>query len=174
MNPKDFKTKYLPFAKNTEAKCGVLALIILAQSALETGWGEHAPGNMMFGVKDYDGINGNEQLVSTFEFNSNPNLTAKQVGLNSIRKIEIDSIQSKAAGRPIYKYSGDAYFRKYNSPEESFDHHCKVFTQRQYVAAMAVKSDAENFVRTMAPVYAPGNNTYADYLLSIYKTILNA
>jgi flagellar protein FlgJ len=126
---------------------------------------------MMFGVKDWDGINGNEQLVTTFEFNSNPNLTAKQVGLDSIDSITLDSIQSKKAGRPIYKYSGKAYFRKYDTPEQSFDDHCKIFSQKNFAEAMAVKSDTEKFVRAMAEKYAPGNNTYADILLSIIKTL---
>ena len=48
---KEFITKYKPFAIETERKTGISHLFILAQSALETGWGKNVPGNMMFGVK---------------------------------------------------------------------------------------------------------------------------
>lgn len=169
---KTFRDKYLPFALKSQAKTGIDAYVILAQCALETGWGKYCPGNMMFGVKDYDGINGNEQLVPTFEFSSNPNLPPKQIGLDSIKSITLDAIQSKAAGRPIYKYSGMAYFRKYDSPEESFTDHCHVFySNKDFAPALAVKQDPEKFIRMMGPHYAPGNNTYAAVLTDIYKTL---
>ena len=46
-----FKEKYLPYALESERKTGISAVFILAQAALETGWGKYAPGNMFFGVK---------------------------------------------------------------------------------------------------------------------------
>ena len=46
-----FKEKYLPYAMESERKTGLSAIFILAQAALETGWGKHAPGNMFFGIK---------------------------------------------------------------------------------------------------------------------------
>ena len=51
MSPKDFILKYRPFALTTQEKTGISHLFILAQAALETGWGTHAPGNMFFGIK---------------------------------------------------------------------------------------------------------------------------
>ena len=51
MTPKEFIKTYKPYALETERKTGISHLFILAQSALETGWGNSAPGNMMFGVK---------------------------------------------------------------------------------------------------------------------------
>ena len=46
-----FKEKYLLYALESERKTGISAVFILAQAALETGWGKYAPGNMFFGVK---------------------------------------------------------------------------------------------------------------------------
>ena len=51
MSPKDFILKYRPFALTTQEKTGISHLFILAQAALESGWGTHAPGNMFFGIK---------------------------------------------------------------------------------------------------------------------------
>ena len=65
MKPKDFVAKYKPFALETQTKTGICFKATLAQAAVESGWGEAAPGNMFFGVKDTDGINGNEQLLVT-------------------------------------------------------------------------------------------------------------
>lgn len=167
MKPIDFKNKFLSFALKTQEKTGIDAYVVLAQSALETGWGEHAPGFMMFGVKDWDGINGNEQLVETFEFSHRFGLTAKQIGLAEIKHVEPVMIQ----GKQFYKYSGPAYFRKYESPEESFTDHCHVFFHNpRYAPALAVKSDPEQFVKLMAPVYAQ-SPTYADQVISIMKTL---
>ena len=61
MTPQQFVNTYLPFARLTEKKTGISAIAILAQAALESSWGERAVGNALFGIKDTDGINGNEQ-----------------------------------------------------------------------------------------------------------------
>ncbi|MGL4596344.1 MAG: glucosaminidase domain-containing protein, partial [Bacteroidia bacterium] len=74
MKPADFVKAFFPFAKKTEEKTGISAIAILAQAALESGWGEKAPGNMFFGVKDTDGLNGNEQLLTTTEYSRRSDL----------------------------------------------------------------------------------------------------
>lgn len=58
MKPQLFVEKYLPDAKRVQAKTGITATAVLTQAALESAWGEVAPGNMFFGVKDTDGNNG--------------------------------------------------------------------------------------------------------------------
>jgi flagellum-specific peptidoglycan hydrolase FlgJ len=40
-----------PYAMWTQQMTGVPASVILAQAALESGWGRHAPGNNFFGIK---------------------------------------------------------------------------------------------------------------------------
>ena len=47
----DFKLKYKDAALAVEEQTGISHLFILAQAALESGWGQHAPRNMFFGVK---------------------------------------------------------------------------------------------------------------------------
>ena len=50
-NVRNFYTTYAPYARQTEQHTGISHLFILAQAALESGWGAHAPGNMFFGIK---------------------------------------------------------------------------------------------------------------------------
>lgn len=168
MTPKDFVKKYYPFALEAEKETGVSALAILAQSALETGWGDHAPGNMMFGVKDTDGVNGNEQLVTTFEYHKRANLTPKQAGLQTIEKV----VATKINGVTWFKYTGKDYFRKYPSPKESFVDHTRFLHENsRYAAALKVAKDPYKLVEEIAKAgYATAPN-YAQLLKSIITTI---
>jgi flagellum-specific peptidoglycan hydrolase FlgJ len=90
MSPKEFTLKYYKSAMDSEAKTRVPHLVILAQAALESGWGNVAPGNMFFGKKDSDGLNGNEQLLLTTEYLDNPDkkfpavLSVVQVGKKAL------------------------------------------------------------------------------------------
>jgi peptidoglycan hydrolase FlgJ len=45
-----FVAKYMPYAKKTEAATGISAIFIVAQAALESGWGKHSIGNNVFGI----------------------------------------------------------------------------------------------------------------------------
>jgi flagellum-specific peptidoglycan hydrolase FlgJ len=164
---KQFVTTLLPFAKSCEEKTGVSALVILAQAALESGWGRYAPGNMYFGVKDIDGVNGNEQLVLTSEYSRRPNCTPKEVGL-----VDIVSVKPVLVNKqPFFKYRGHAYFRKYETPEGSFIDHANLFIRAKvYATAMAVKEDPLKFIDEMAKHYATAPD-YAELLKSILKTI---
>jgi flagellar protein FlgJ len=167
MTPKEFVTKLLPFALETEKKTGIRADVILAQAALESGWGRSAPGNMYFGVKDFDGLNGNEQLVTTFEYSSKPNLDAKQIGLHEIKSIRPVVMN----GKPFYKYVGTAYFRKYDSPEGSFTDHARVFMKPRYAAAMAVKDDPRKFFQAVQAAGYAQSPIYADTLMAVLGMI---
>lgn len=168
MNKSDFVKKYLPFALQTELKTGISAIAILAQSALETGWGESCPGNMMFGVKDTDGVNGNEQLIMTFEISSKYGLTPNQIGLHTISSITPIIINKKR----FYKYRGLGYFRKYNTPEESFTDHANfLISNPRYARALAVRKNPEAFLSEIAKAGYAQNPNYYEILSSIVKSI---
>lgn len=163
MLPKDFVKAFYPFAKQTEQKTGISAIAILAQAALESGWGEKAPGNMFFGIKDTDGLNGNEQLITTTEYSSKPNLKFPQI---------ISIVPVTRNGVKLFKYTVKDYFRKYRSPEESFTEHGKFFLNNpRYSKALLVKGDPNRFVDEIAAAgYATGP-AYADLLKLVIKSI---
>lgn len=166
MTPEQFVKTYLPFAKATEKKTGFPALAILAQSAIETGWGKSVVGNMMFGVKDTDGLNGNEQLVMTFEYNSKANLTPKQIGLHNIKSVTPVMIK----GKRFYKYSGQSWFRKYNSPEESFTDHANFLLSNKRYAAVKGVTEVNRFIDIVAGAGYAQSPTYAQE----WKAVVNA
>ena len=169
MNATDFVRAYYKFALESEQATGINAIATLAQAALESGWGKYCPGNMFFGVKDTDGVNGNEQLLTTFEYNRNMGLTPKQIGLVSIQSTEPCLIN----GQKYFKYTGQSYFRKYTTPADSFTDHAKFFQQNsRYHAALNVRHDYNAFIDAIAAAgYAQAPN-YAALLKSIAASIL--
>lgn len=160
MTPSEFVKTYYKYAKQTQDKTGIDARFILAQAALETGWGKSVYGNMFFGIKDSDGVNGNEQLLRTTEVLKNPN----------VKFPEVISVTRRPDGK--YNYVVKDWFRKYDTPEGSFtDHACFFFTYNRYKKALEVKSDPYKFAEEIAKAgYATAPN-YADSLKAVIKTV---
>ena len=155
--------EFYPFALASQKETGISAIAQMAQGAEESAWGTVCPGNMIFGVKDTDGVNGNEQLLVTTEYSKNanapfPNIISKTPVLRN--------------GQKYFKYKIKDYFRKYASPKESFVDHCKFFISNpRYKQALIVKSDPYKFIDEIAKAgYATGPG-YADELKSIAHSI---
>ncbi|MGE5553287.1 MAG: glycoside hydrolase family 73 protein [Betaproteobacteria bacterium] len=51
MKPSAFVREYYPRAKSICRAAGISTVGCLAQAALETGWGDHHPGGVWFGIK---------------------------------------------------------------------------------------------------------------------------
>lgn len=163
MKPLDFVVQNWPHAKQTQEKTGISAIAILAQAAQESGWGEVAPGNMFFGVKDTDGLNGNEQLLTTTEFSRRADL--KFPVILSIKPVVLN-------GQKYFRYRIKDYFRKYNSPEESFTDHAQfLLRNKRYVHAMQVRQNPYEFIDAIAAAGYATDPNYAKNLKSIAKKI---
>jgi len=164
---KEFITKYKPFAIETERKTGISHLFTLAQAALESRWGERAAGHNFFGVKASKDTPANKkQLVRTTEVLSVPMVTKGFFP-------EIISITKRADGK--YLYVVRDWFRKYDTPEESFTDHAQFFIKNErYAEALKVKSDPYKFTEEVAKAgYATAPN-YADTLKKVIKMIEQA
>lgn len=163
LTPKEFIKAYYPFAKQTQDKTGIDARFTLAQAALESGWGERAIGNMFFGVK----ANKNtpiekKQLLTTREVLSSPDAVFP----------EIISITPIEGGK--YQYRVKDWFRKYDSPEESFTDHANFFYEnKRYSKALEVKSDPYLFADAIAAAKYATDPNYADTLKKVIRTIEN-
>lgn len=155
MTPKEFTIKFYPVALQSQAKTGVPALVVLAQAALESAWGTAAPGNMFFGKKDSDGINGNEQLLITTEYLDNPD--KKFPAVLSVVQV----------GKKLWKYRVKDWFRKYATAEESFTDHAKLIsTAPRYREAMRHTNDPYLFA---AEIHKAGYATDPDYTGKLHK-----
>lgn len=69
MMQEDFINSMMPYALSASKQLGLDPRLIIAQSALETGYGQHAPGNNFFGIKSHGMPNG--QTMSTTEYGPN-------------------------------------------------------------------------------------------------------
>ena len=166
MKPADFVRKYMPYALATENKKAIHRYFTLAQAALESGWGESAPGNMFFGVKaGKDTPENKRQLLTTTEI-----LKDDKQGY---RFPQVLSITKRTDGK--YTYRVKDWFRKYDTPEESFSDHADFFYKnKRYAKALEVKHDPYLFAEEIAKAgYATAPN-YADTLKSIIRTIQNS
>lgn len=154
---------FYPFALASEKETGISAIAQLAQGALESAWGEVCPGNMIFGVKDTDGVNGNEQLITTTEYSRSANVKFTNI-------ISVTPVIRK--GQKWYKYKIKDYFRKYPTPKESFVDHANFFLRnKRYAKALTVKDDPYKFIDEIAKAGYATDPNYANSLKSIAKSI---
>lgn len=169
MTKKEFVKQYKPFALESEKKTGISHLFILAQAALESGWGERGVGNNFFGIKVPKNLVSNtpkekKQLFKTTEVLNDPNLGYKFP--------QVMSIYQLPSGK--YKYEVKDWFRKYDTPEECFTDHAEFFFKnKRYAKALLVKADPYKFAEEVAKAgYATAPN-YAKILKDVIQTIEN-
>lgn len=60
----DFVSSMMPHAQRVAQETGLDPRLVIAQSALETGWGKSAPGNNFFGIKSHGQPGGNTLATS--------------------------------------------------------------------------------------------------------------
>jgi hypothetical protein len=66
MTPEEFYSRFLPYAQAVSERTGLDPRLVLAQAALETGYGRSAPGMNYFGIKSHGRSGG--QILQTSEF----------------------------------------------------------------------------------------------------------
>ena len=163
MKPKDFVKLYLPYALIAQKKTGINAVAVLAQAALESGWGNAAPGNAFFGVKDTDGKNGNEQLLTTTEYSRRQDLKFPVI-------ISVSMVMLH--GNKMFKYTVKDYFRKYETPADCFTDHSNFFLNNpRYKTALLNKSDAIKFANSIAVAGYGTDPNYGSTLVKIINMI---
>lgn len=161
MTPEEYVKNYLPFAKAAAAKKGYHYLIPMTAGAQESFWGKRAVGNNFFGIKDTDGINGNEQLMTTTEYH-------KTALVNYPVKISVVKI---AANK--FKYTVKDWFRKYASAELSFLDYLNFFEKNpRYKEALKYKMDPERFFEEIAKAGYATDPHYASNLKAVMKSVI--
>lgn len=144
-SPEAFVNAILPHAEAAAKKLGIPAKVLVAQSALETGWGKHLPINAsgqpsynFFGIKADSSWRGAKQTVNTLEFEGGA------------------MVQRKAA------------FRAYDSVSASFNDFVQFLQENpRYSQALADKSDPERFARALQKAGYATDPQYADKLIAI-------
>ena len=144
-SPEDFINKLWPQAQQAAKELGVDARVLLAQSALETGWGQHVIQNKagqsshnLFGIKASRGWEGKTVTVQTLEYDQ---------GVASKRQ---------------------ATFRAYDSFEESFKDYVQFLKQNpRYQEALEKVDSNEGFIKGLQKAGYATDPAYARKIISI-------
>ena len=156
-----------PAACDVERKGGPPAELTVAQWAIESGWGAHAPENNCFGIKAYSGCHG-RQLLPTYEWFTGKEAEAFLHAGDSRTLSLVEPLQERPDGRK--KYHARDWFATFSSLADAFAYYQgKLLTDRRYAPALSRYRDDRDLpalIRSIAPFYAtdPG---YADKLIAI-------
>jgi len=145
-SPKDFVRELWPHARRAAGELGVRPELLVAQAALETGWGKHmvrgTDGNNsfnLFGIKAGDDWKGARATTETIEFR--------------------DGLMRKERAR----------FRAYASPEESFSDYVDFLKRNpRYSNALRQAGDTQAFTRALSDA---GYATDPDYAGKINRIL---
>ena len=136
--------------------------VLLAQTALETGWGSSVdPGsNAYFGIKAGDSWKGERRLVQTTEYHPyNSGYTNPQV-------------ISITPSNGMYKWSVKDWFRSYPSAYASLKDYAKLLTQGQpYKNALQFKNEPDKFIEQLG-AYAT-DPEYINKLKAVRQSVLS-
>jgi flagellar protein FlgJ len=147
--PQDFIDQLLPYAKVAARQLGVNPLVLIAQAAMETGWGKRMvsdgggnSSNNLFNIKANSAWNGEAVEVSTLEYKN---------------------------GTPRKEL---AQFRQYSSIADSFkDYVSFLQNSPRYQSALAVANDAKQFLRELHGAGYATDPLYSQKIFSLFETI---
>lgn len=144
-SPEAFIRELWPHAERAGAALGLAPEVLLAQSALETGWGRHV-------IPRGDGSSSH----NLFGIKADARWSGDRVQVNTLEYVDGVAEQQRAA------------FRAYDSPAESFTDYVD-FLQRnpRYRGALAQASDAEGYLRGLQSAGYATDPAYADKILDI-------
>lgn len=159
---------YMPYAVKMELDTGVSGVALLAQSALESGYGGSKPGNMMFGIKADSSWKGKRQLLKTTEqFPASKRSTYKKYYTTGGRQlVSVKPDYKKVKGISYDLFTVRTWFRAYDSPYDSFVDHIKFLRDNsRYKRAFTFKADPRLFLKEVAAAgYATGTSYYHSLL----------
>lgn len=159
----DFIDKYAQNAVDSMKTTQVPASVTLAQAALESGWGKHAPGFNFFGIKAGSSWTGKKQLLTTHEIHSDNDK-------NKHNYPEVISITefTDSKGATKYKWKVKDNFRAYDSATDSFnDHGNFLVANKRYKKAFDYTNDSHQFIQEVAKAGYATDPNYASVLISI-------
>jgi flagellar protein FlgJ len=150
-SPGQFIEALYPLARQVEQESGLDARLMLAQSALETGWGRHPilredglPSHNLFGIKAGRDWQGDSATITTTEYRG---------GL---------ALREQAA------------FRAYDSYQDSFRDYAQFLKQNdRYQEALALRDDPKAFARALQDSGYATDPRYGDKIARILDRYLS-
>ncbi|ASI88661.1 flagellar assembly peptidoglycan hydrolase FlgJ [Vibrio mediterranei] len=146
--PQNFVESLKPYADRAAQSLGVDSSLLLAQAALETGWGQKivnnskGSSNNLFNIKADRSWHGDKVATQTLEYHQNV------------------PVQERAA------------FRSYNSYEDSFNDYVKFLNDNpRYQSALNGNQSSERFIRDIHQAGYATDPNYADKVLRVKAQI---
>ncbi|WP_413284902.1 flagellar assembly peptidoglycan hydrolase FlgJ [Vibrio sp. MA40-2] len=146
--PEQFVQSLKPYADKAAKALGIDSSILIAQAALETGWGKKVinnslgSSNNLFNIKADNSWKGDKVATQTLEFHDNV------------------PVKEKAA------------FRSYDSYEESFNDFVRFLNQNpRYQTTLSQNNNSESFIRGIHKAGYATDPNYADKVLQVKRRI---
>lgn len=149
-----------------EVATGIPSEMTLAQWALESAWGAHAPGNNCFGIKANPLSHQGVQLLRTREYFTTKEKDEWLIGLQG-RTAELEDATFNKHGQQ--RYVCQDWFATFPSLAHCFIKRADLFKTPRYLEYFTkFKHDANlvSFVQHIAPIYATDPD-YAQKVLQI-------
>ncbi|USD40450.1 flagellar assembly peptidoglycan hydrolase FlgJ [Vibrio sp. SCSIO 43135] len=147
-SPESFIASMKPYAEQAAKALGVDSSLLLAQAALETGWGQkvvknsRGSSNNLFNIKADRSWQGDKVATQTLEYHGDT------------------PVKEKAA------------FRSYQSYQDSFDDYVRFLNQNpRYSTALQNNGSSEDFIRGIHQAGYATDPKYADKVLRVKQRI---
>ncbi len=147
-SPESFVNSMKPYAEKAARALGVEPSLLLAQAALETGWGQkvvknvNGSSNNLFNIKADRRWQGDKIATQTLEFHDNT---------------------------PVKE---TAAFRSYSNYQDSFNDYVRFLNDNpRYETALQQRGDSESFIRGIHRAGYATDPAYADKVLQVQKKI---
>ncbi len=147
-SPKSFVSSLKPYADKAAKALGVDASLLIAQAALETGWGQkvvknaRGSSNNLFNIKADRSWQGDKVATQTLEYHQNT------------------PVMEKAA------------FRSYNTYQDSFNDYVRFLERNpRYTTALQHQGNDEQFIRGIHQAGYATDPQYADKVLRVKNQI---
>lgn len=147
-SPESFVSAMKPYAEKAAKALGVEPSLLIAQAALETGWGQkvvknaRGSSNNLFNIKADRSWQGDKVATQTLEFHDNT---------------------------PVKE---TAAFRSYSSYQDSFNDYVRFLNDNpRYETALQQRGDSESFIRGIHRAGYATDPSYADKVLRVQQKI---
>ncbi|KHF15844.1 flagellar rod assembly protein FlgJ [Vibrio parahaemolyticus] len=147
-SPESFVNSMKPYAEKAAKALAVEPSLLLAQAALETGWGQkvvqnaRGSSNNLFNIKADRSWQGDKVTTQTLEFHDNT---------------------------PVKE---TAAFRSYSNYQDSFNDYVRFLNDNpRYETALQQRGDSESFIRGIHRAGYATDPTYADKVLQVKQKI---
>lgn len=149
--PKDFVSALTEPAKVVQEKIGVPFQVVIAQAALETGWGQKI-------IKDQQGSSSN----NLFNIKADERWAGEQVQKDTL-EFEFGAMVKKSAP-----------FRAYESLEESFNDYVNFLSDNErYQGALQDSGNVEQFLHGLQKAGYATDPQYANKIMATLRTVTN-